>query len=147
MPSLIAGDWAASDRVRLGLGGPDQCGIKGLATRVFDVGVALDAPRAGMIVTPIAMSRARCGSRSSQGPRSTALVRHGCRRIIFRVRFPERRVRGISGVDVAEWTLDQLPLIPFRPCASVELPVFARHEYCTWELDKRAVRSAARRWS
>src|SRR5215831_4795513 len=26
-------------------------------------------------------------------------------------------------------------------------PVFARHEYRTWELDKWAVRSATRRWS
>jgi len=36
---------------------------------------------------------------------------------------------------------------PFRPCTGVELPVFARHEYRTWELDKWAVRGAARRWS
>jgi hypothetical protein len=36
---------------------------------------------------------------------------------------------------------------PFRPCAGVELSVFARHEYRTWELGKWAVRSAARRWS
>ena len=46
------------------------------------------------------------------------MVRHVCRRTTFRVRFQERRVRGISGVDVAEWTQDQLPLIPFRPCAT-----------------------------
>jgi hypothetical protein len=30
MPSLIAGDWAASDRLRLGLASPDQSGIKSL---------------------------------------------------------------------------------------------------------------------
>ena len=46
------------------------------------------------------------------------LMRHGCRRIVFHVPFPERRERGISGVDVTKWTQDQLPLIPFRPCAT-----------------------------
>jgi hypothetical protein len=51
------------------------------------------------------------------------------------------RATGSPGVLPAQ--LVYLPVT--RP--GVELPVFARHEYRTWELDKWAVRSAARRWS
>ena len=110
------------------------------------VGVALDAPRAVMSVTSIATSRARCRKRSSQGPRSTAL--HWCGMAAGEspsTSAPQSRAQGAFAARNGRWI--RFPLIPFRPCAGVELPVFARHEYRTWELDKRVVRSAARRWS
>jgi hypothetical protein len=52
--------------------------------------------------------------------------------------FARRRGPGVLPV--------QLVYLPVTK-PGVELPVFARHEYRTWELDKWAVRSAARRWS
>jgi hypothetical protein len=159
MPSLIAGDWAASDRLRLGLASPDQCAgsraCHACICRGRTIMWACSCKRSSRRAArrddrhadrnePSAVRESRKSRPALDG---SPLVRHGCRRIVFHFRFPERRVRGVSRVDVAECTLDQVPLIPFRPCAGVELPVFARHEYRTWELDKRAVRSAARRWS